>query len=387
MTRWRITTNKKQYSQLPKTREFFGNFENLVAVELITPISSEKVKNLVEMGNISSDGIVCFEIWWNQAKFDLKLVVISDQQEIERIKNQLQLIYPNIRFRQLDNLIPEGQSTSAKNKAFDVSLRHAQFFTPFDTQNNPTLITDICSMIQQTEFAWIQFAFCSVNLIGQLNPLTNRLAHFYKETQSDYYGSTTEMILNNLVGNKIKKRAHPEKYGEFTNNYSGLQKLLEIKKQNPQAILQVRGLYRSNIPLQLPFHLIDSMPIGNGLKIDYCQQYDFDVKHLKNYEKKKNLITCNDVKNVFVRYEIFPRRLLCLPDKHVKHAVSHYVSKKWFGGYYARKPLPFLILNLNELFLFVHLPNSVISNLKTTRIQNLPQHLPDKDVFSLGDAI
>ena len=92
------------------------------------------------------------------------------------------------------------------------------------------------------------------------------------------------------------------------------------------------------------------------------------------------------MKKHFERQSLFELRLIPAAKKPLEDAISNYFNtSKITGSYKIRKPLPFLMLNNDEMPLFVHLPDAVTTkNLPTSRNVSLPSKSTSKNGFNIG---
>ena len=322
-----------------------------------------------------------FEIWWNGSQKQLKIVLTAQsKQDLENFKISFGNIYPNTSFVNLDCIAPDWYApTKTQYKIFDVSLYHGHYSTVFDRTNAHQTITQIANTIQLSDKAWLQFVFSPYNFTPYLKNHINRLNNKIKTVNSKKYRTWIDDITNK------KSYENPENGLDFYNHYRELQTHTSQKMQGPHVIMSVRGLIQGNDSnndcSEISFDQIRS-------NHDYLTTYPYDYDKFYNKKPKKagSPIKISNVKKPFERISIFELRLIPSPQKLLECSIKNYFEQSiLFGNYKSRKPLPFLILNTNEMSLFVHLPNpTTVKNLQTTRNVSLPSKQTSKTGLNIG---
>ena len=216
--------------------------------------------------------------------------------------------------------------------------------------------------------------FASHDFTSYLKVHINMLDQKIKSVTSKNYTTWVDDLTNK------KSYENPENGRDFSNHYKELHNQAVQKLQNSQIIMSVRGLVQSKNN-DIVTSLFDNITSSN----DHLTIYNYRYSDFYSSKKpKKNFIKINSKKTKLQRIQVFESRLIPSPQKFLSDALRDYFEKSFLGNYKDRKPLPFLILNPDELPMFIHLPEPTIKNLKTTRNVSLPSRNTDKTGFNLG---
>jgi len=322
-----------------------------------------------------------FEIWWDGKNKQLKYVLTSQNKlDLANYKISFQNVYPNVSFVSQQETTPQWFSPQKTSyEIFDVSLHHGHYSTILDSTSQHQLITNLSNSIQLYDNAWVQFVFAPYNFISYLRNHQRRLNSRIKYVTSKNYRTWIDDITN------TKSYENPENGLDFYNNYKDLLKDSREKTQDTQIVLSIRGIIQSrdddSIKPSMSFDQIKSHH-------DYLTQYSYNYNSFYHpkYKKAGSPITINHTKKNYPRLAMFDLRLIPNPKKFMTQSIKDYFEKTILTAQYkTRKPLPFLILNPNELSLFVHLPNPTTTrNIQTTRNVSLPSKLVNKNGFNIG---
>lgn len=376
--RWRLANHKKQTGRLDETKKFLPAIERLAACRIIVPITMDKKEAINAAGGLVSTGIRSFEIWWDRAEKRLDIVLVGEEQDLPGIKQAFANMYPNAAFVDINNTIPAWFDECTKYQVFDVGTYHGHYTAVFDQSKAHQLITQIANTIQISRQAWIQFTFRHYSFNGFLRKHVTKLDEKARQIKTGKYLSNTEIILHP----DKKPHNHPELGYDFTNNYGGLQKHATLKMQSAHLIMSIRGLVCGDHDSSLHFDEIEALPVENihsGHEHLTKLRYSYDLFY--GDSGKSRIKLKNNPKSQ--RIDVFKSRLLPDPVPFLEEASSGYFDKKIFG-YKDRRPLPFLILNLSEISLFVNLPNPTTPNIETTRGVSLPVMASEKSGANIG---
>ena len=386
---WSLS-QEKQPGSLNKAQIFLGQTNsNVSCCSLKVPISMDAksaIQSIPELVSPNPETIRSFEIWWDGKNKQLKYVLSAQNKlDLANYKISFHNVYPNVSFVSQQETIPQWFSPRESSyEIFDVSLQHGHYSTVLDTtlQQNQ-LITNLSNSIQIHDYVWIQFVFAPYNFISYLRNHQRRLDTRIKHVTSKKYRTWVDDFTNK------KSYENPENGLDFYNNYKDLLHDSTKKTQDTQIVISVRGLIQTkkqdgddiNSKPALSFDQIKS-------KHDHLTQYSYNYKsfyHTK-YKKAGAPITINNIKKDYPRLSMFDLRLIPNPKNFMMPAIKDYFEKTLMTAEYkTRKPLPFLILNPNELSLFVHLPNPTTTrNIQTTRNVSLPSKLVNKKGFNIG---
>ena len=294
-------------------------------------------------------------------------------------------MYPNARYSNLKTIVPEWYLPvilkERDYKIFDVSTYHGHYSTIFDKSNVHYIITRIANTIQLTKYAWIQFVFAPYNFTSYLKSHHNQLNRKIKFVTSKKFRNWIDNI------KEAKPYENPEKGMDFYNHYKVLQSDTSQKMQKPHAIMSIRGLLSSSAKNNENMESIEFDDIKSSY--EHLTAYTYDISRFYNKANPKNAgspITISGIKRPYERQSIFELRLIPAAKKPFENAINNYFNaSKITGDYKTRKPLPFLVLNNDEMSLFVHLPDPVTTkNLQTSRNVSLPSRLTSKEGFNLG---
>ncbi len=386
---WSLSNIQKPSGHLDSVRDFLGitDKSKISCCQVIVPISIDVKLAIQSASNILGlpsknpyhNTVRSFEIWWNGAKKQLKLVLVSHSPEdLESFKTSFSQMYPNTTYSDLKTISPEWYNISKEYKIFDVSTRHGHYSTLFDRSNAHSTITRVANTIQLANFAWIQFVFAPYNFTPYLKSHHNQLNRRIKFVTSKKFRSWIDEIKD------IKPYENPENGMDFYNNYKTMQSDTSQKMQKSHVIMSIRGLLSSSENSNL-----ESIPFDD-IKSNYehLTSYTYNYSKFCNKKPKRagSPITISGEKKHFERQSLFELRLIPAAKKSLENAISGYFNaSKLTGDYKIRKPLPFLVLNNDEMSLFVHLPDAVTTkNLQTSRNVSLPTKITSKKGFNLG---
>ena len=375
--RWRLANKKKQKGQLNIVKKFLNAPDKFAACAVIIPIVMDKKAAISAAGGLASAGIRSFEIWWDSVAKSLQFVLVGEPLDISNFKQAFTNMYPNVAFVDLPYTEPKWFDRKINYQIFDVGPYHGHYTTIFDKTKSHQIITQIANTIQLSKYAWLQFTFTHYSFNGFLRKHVSRLDDMAREIKRGNYLGTREILLNP----DKKPHEHPELGYDFTNNYAGLQKHATLKMQNSHLLCSVRGLIKSDSEINLHFDEIEALPIENiHSSHEHLTKfrYTYDDFYQNN---KKTLIKVG--KSTMHRIQIFESRLLPDPNQFLDRIIGKYFDRGLFG-YHERKSLPFLILNLSEISLLVHLPNPTTPNLNTTRGVMLPTMPSEKSGANIG---
>ena len=289
-------------------------------------------------------------------------------------------MYPNATYSNLKTIVPEWYAVSKDYNIFDVSTHHGHYSALFDKSNAHGTITRIANTIQLADFAWIQFVFAPYNFTPYLKSHHNQLNRRIKFVTSKKFLDWIDEI------KETKPYENPENGMDFYNNYKTMQSDTSQKMQKSHVIMSIRGLISSS---ENNNKNLESIPFDD-IKSNYEHLTSYTYDHFKFYNKNPKRagspITISGVKKNFERQSLFELRLIPAAKKSFENAISNYFNtSKLTGNYKIRKPLPFLVLNNDEMSLFVHLPDAVTTkNLQTSRHVSLPSKVTSKKGFNLG---
>lgn len=386
---WSLSNIQKPNGQLDSVRDFLGiaDKSKISCCQVIVPITIDVKLAIQSSSNILGlpsknpyhNTVRSFEIWWDGTKKQLKIVLASHSPEdLESFKTAFSQMYPNATYSNLKTIAPQWYDSSKEYKIFDVSTYHGHYSTLFDKTNAHSAITRIANTVQLAEFAWIQFVFAPYNFTPYLKSHNNQLNHRIKFVTNKKFRNWIDEI------KETKPYENPENGMDFYNNYKIMQSDTSQKMLKSHVIMSIRGLLSSSENSNL-----ESIPFDD-IKSNYEHLTSYTYNHSKFYNKKPKKagspITISRVKKYFERQSLFELRLIPAAKKPFENAISNYFNtSKLTGNYKIRKPLPFLVLNNDEMSLFVHLPDAVTTkNLQTSRNVSLPSKLTSKRGFNLG---
>ncbi len=406
---WLLSNIQKQKGQLDCVRDFLGitDRSEISCCQVIVPISID-VKNAIQSAsnilgipsknNPYHNTIRSFEIWWDGTKRQLKIVLASHSpKDLESFKTAFSQMYPNATYLDLKTIVPEWYFPVISKKEkdysiFDVSTHHGHYSTIFDKSNAHDTLTRVSNTIQLARYAWIQFVFAPYNFTPYLKSHHNQLNRRIKLVTSKKFRNWIDELKN------TKPYENPENGMDFYNHYRILQSDTSQKMQKSQVIMSIRGLLSSesnesdddNNNRDNNNNSLESIPFDDiKSSYEHLAAYTYDTSKFYNSTKPKKAgspITISGVKRPYERQSMFELRLIPAVKKPLENAINNYFNtSKLTGDYKTRKPLPFLVLNNDEMSLFVHLPDAVTTkNLQTSRNVSLPSRLTSKKGFNLG---
>ncbi|WP_316505564.1 type IV secretory system conjugative DNA transfer family protein [Nitrosopumilus sp.] len=390
---WSLSNIQKQNGQLDKTKEFLGTTskKSISCCEVIIPITMDVKSAILTASSIvgKQDGkalyhnhVRSFEIWWNGSAKRLRIVLTAQSRlDLENFKTSFRNVYPNVSFVNLKNIAPDWfVPTKTKYQIFDVSLHHGHYSTVFDKTNAHKKITQISNTIQLSKNAWMQFVFAPYNFTPYLKNHLTRLNRRIKHVTSKNYRTWVDDLTNK------SSYENPENGLDFYNHYKELISDVSKKNQKSHVIISIRGLIdatgNSSDEQLISFSDVKS---NHDHLTEYSYRYD-SFYHNKKPKKAGSPITISGIKKDYQRISLFDLRLIPSPKNMLNHAIRDYFEKTILSGNYkTRKPLPFLILNADEIPLFVHLPDpTTTQNIQTTRNVSLPSKQTRKIGLNIG---
>ena len=377
--RWRLANAKKQTGSLGKVRRFLAAADSLAACSVTIPITMDKKEAIIAAGGLASPGIRSFEMWWDRTEKDLQFVLVGETQDLPNFKQAFTNMYQNATFTDMKHTTPKWFDKNSIYNIFDVGTYHGHYTAVFDQSRAHQLITQIANTIQLAKYSWIQFTFRHYSFNTFLRRHVTRLDEKAREIKRGNYLKLSEILLHP----DKKPHEHPELGYDFTNNYPGLQKHATLKMQSAHLLMSVRGMMQSDSEMNLHFDEIEALPIEN-IHSGHEHLTKFRYKH-GDFDDgtKRTQISIRDSKNRYSRIDLFERRLLPDPQLFLDSAFGRYFDKGLFS-YHERESLPFLILNLSEIPLFVHLPSPTTPNISTTRGVSLPAKPSEKQGANIG---
>ena len=378
--RWRLANTRKQRGALDRVKRFLPPVGELAACSVIVPITMDKKEAVLAAGGLVSAGIRSFELWWDAPEKSLRFVLAGQSRDLSNFKQAFVNMYPNAAFEDLKDTVPGWFSRDGKYQVFDVGTYHGHYTAVFDQTKSHQIISQIANTIQLSRYAWIQFTFCHYGFSAFLRRHVTRLDEKAREIKRGNYLGTTEILLHP----DKKPHDHPELGYDFANNYGGLQKHATLKMQSAHMLMGIRGLIRSDCDINLHFDEIEALPIENIRSgHEHLTKFRYDHAWFGPGDPKKSRARVQGSKEWRSRIDLFESRLLPDPGPFLGRAIGRYFDKGILG-YREREPLPFLILNLSEIPLFVHLPNPTTPNIATTRGVSLPAMPSEKEGASIG---
>ena len=319
-----------------------------------------------------------FEIWWDSTKKQLKIVMaLHSPEDLESFKTAFSQMYPNAIFSKLKTITPDWYAVSKQYKIFDVSTYHGHYSALYDKSNVHSTITRIANTIQLVKYAWVQFVFAPYNFTPYLKSHHNQLNRRIKFVTSKKFCNWIDEI------KKTKPYENPENGMDFYNNYKTMQSDTSQKMQKSHVIMSIRGLLSTNNENMESISFDDIKS-----NYDHLTAYTYDYSKFYNSKPKRagSPIIISGVKKHFERLSLFELRLIPAAKKPFENAINNYFNtSKLTGNYKTRKPLPFLVLNNDEMSLFVHLPDAITTkNMQTSRNISLPSKMTSKKGFNLG---
>ena len=377
--RWRLANPKKQKGQLDGVKEFLPGIGDIAACSVVVPMEMDKKEAVLAAGGLASAGIRSFEVWWDGDEKRLQIVLVGERQDMSSFRQAFANMYPNAVFADLKHVVPEWFDRTVPYQIFDVGTYHGHYTAVFDKARAHQIITQIANTIQLSRHAWIQFTFRHYQFNSFLRRHVTRLDEKAREIKRGKYLSTSEIIMHT----DKTPHEHPELGYDYTNNYSGLQKHATLKMQGAHLLMSIRGLVRSDTELNLHFDEIEALPVEN-IHSGHEHLTKYRYKYGDFYAGKKPQLARIKGGGKCQRIGLFESRLLPDPRPFLDSASSEYFEKHWYKNYRERAPLPFLILNLPEVPLLIHLPNPSTPNIDTTRGVTLPAKPSEKEGGNMG---
>ena len=388
---WSISNIQKPNGHLDSVRDFLGitDKSKISCCQVIVPITIDAKLAITSASNIIGmpsknqyhNTVRSFEVWWDGTKKQLKIVLAAHSSEdLESFKTAFLQMYPNVVFSNLKTITPQWYTISKEEgdyKMFDVSTHHGHYSALYDKSNAHFTITRVANTIQLAKYAWIQFVFAPYNFTPYLKSHHNQLNRRIKFVTSKKFRNWIDEI------KETKPYENPENGMDFYNNYKAMQSDTSQKMQKSHVIMSIRGMLSTNNENMESISFDDIKS-----NYEHLTAYTYDYSKFYNRKPKRagSPINISGVKKHFERLSLFELRLIPAVKKPFENAINNYFNtSKLTGNYKTRKPLPFLVLNNDEMSLFVHLPDAITTkNLQTSRNVSLPSKMTSKKGFNIG---
>lgn len=351
---------------------------SIEACSVSVPLSMDARAAVAAAGGLVGAGVRSFELWWDGDERRLELVLAAGAGDIAAYRRAFANMYPNAAFAAMDSAVP-GWFAGGAGQVFDVGTYHGHYASVLDSAGAHQVVTQIANTVQLARHAWIQFVFCGYNFGAFLRRHVTRLDEKAAEVARGGYLSVPEVLLHP----DRRPHAHPEAGYDFENNYRGLQRHATLKMQSAHLLMSVRGVLRGGSPVHLNFDEIGALPVENiHSGHEHLTKFRYPARE---FWPPSSATRISVGRRPAERIEMFGRRLLPDPAPLLDAALGRYFGRGLFG-YRERRPLPFLLLNLSEVPLFVHLPSPATPNMATTRGVVMPAMPSGKEGSPLGYA-
>lgn len=387
-SRWRLANRKKPEGQLDKTKHFLdvaatavAGAGRLAACAVSAPIEMDTKAAVLAAGGLAGVNTRSFEIWRDKAAKKTQCVLVAGVSDMDAYRQAFMGMYPNAELRAMGATEPGWFDKQRPDyEIFDIGTYHGHYASVLDKSRAHRLVTGLTNMLELSEHAWVQFVFRRHGFNRFLARHVSRLDARAKEIKAGNYLSTFEQ----LSLSEKKPHDHPELGHDFVNNYAGLQKHATLKMQSDQVMMSIRGLVRSDREIDFNFGQIETLPVENMFSgHEHLAKFRYKYQNFWDAEKPRRAEVRAGGRRL-PRIGMFEDRLLPDPDKLLGSALARYFDKDWLGRYRIRNPLPFLMLNLSEIPLFVHLPDPHTTNAEATRGVRLPSQPSEKTGLSIG---
>ena len=374
--RWQLSNRKKPAGQLGSVGRFLPPAGELAACSVSVPIRMDAKAAVLAAGGLASQSARSFEIWWDGGEKRLDIVLAAEKRDLPAYRQAFLNMYPNAVFSDMAATVPSWFPPGPECRFFDVGTYHGHYASVLDKGRAHQLMSQVAATVQLSGRAWIQFVFKLHPFNGFLRRHVTRLNAKNREISRGKYLSNTEILMHP----DKKPHDHPELGYDYTNNYPGLQKHATLKMQGAHVLMSARGAVCGGDDLDLHFDEIEAMPVEN-IHSGHEHLTKFGYKYQDFADEKKARVKIGKEKGT--RMGLFPGRLLPDPARFMDKATGKYFDKGIFG-YGERRPLPFLLLNLSEIPLLVHLPAPATPNIETTRGVSIPSKPSEKEGANVG---
>ena len=372
--RWRLANRAKPAGQLADAGRFLPPIGEIAACSVSVPVQMDAKAAVLAAGGLASAGTRSFELWWDGGEKRLDVVLASEKGDLPSYRQAFRNMYPNAAFEDMEATEPEWFPPGPECRIFDVGTYHGHYASVFDRARAHQLVSQVANTVQLSGRAWIQTVFRLHPFNGFLRRHVTRLDSKYREISRGGHLSNSEILLN--PGKK--PHDHPEMGYDYTNNYAGLQKHATLKMQGAHVLASVRGAVCSDRDLDLHFDEIEALPVEN-----IHSGHEHLAKFRYRYADFAGGKRARAGREKLDRLDMFGGRLLPDPAPFLDAAADRYFEKGLLG-YRERRPLPFLVLNLSEIPLLVHLPAPATPCIRTTRGVSLPSKPSEKEGCSIG---
>ena len=402
---WKISNTRKQRGMLGELTNFIGQGSKRQAMLVSIPFSFDESLIRHAAGNLASDTVRSFEMWWDGSAKKLYTVLVTLPDDAQIYKQAFLNVYPSSAVSPLKTSSPQWYERSIPYKIFDIGYYHGHFGAVFKEDEAQWVISNLASTIQTARYAWIQVVFCRYNFTALLHRHVNYIAKKHREIEQNI--DNTGGIIGNIItpgmiegmkinfsgsqrsksvmANSSTKKEHPEKNGDFQNNYRLLDADSVKKRQGPHIMVSIRGLVDTGTISEI--NVMDSISFEPvRCTYDYLTTYGYNHQNFYQRDPEKaTYINIERQQTMHQRIDLFPLRLL--PDVgKIKHDVVRTYTQKTLGGKYKiRRSPPFIIALPNEMATYLHLPKPTTPNLAdTTRGAIMPTQQINKPGFNIG---
>lgn len=354
---WKIANTNIQQGRFDQVGRYLAPLKDIGAAEIKVPEKQEKESTIGHnIGGFIVPTTRSFEIWWNSEESDMKIVLVTEKNDLALYTNAYKNMYPGSSINELKRTEPKWFNPNMPYDYFDISTINGNHVTTFEDTEAEYFITQIVNAMKLAKHGWLQIVF------------------------KEYQGFT-----NILRNNTENLRRYAEKRDDKTDDISlYLKKLIDYSrnKQNVvNSVMSIRGLVEFNDGLdmlkQIPCNIIQTPGIER-LQLYRYNPHKFFDHHQPTF-----------MKDGMQRYTIYPRRMLPDPTQYIPDLTGYLKPKTSFFGppkYLPRRPLPFLIITPDEMPIFLHLPDPSRTGgvIKTVTKQLIPPSPTKKRGYNIG---
>lgn len=355
----------------------------LASFEVIVPAAQDRKAVMANAQGLAGRTMRSLEVVWAGGRDKLGMVGVAEREDVAGFQAALKICYPNCEFGEIrDAAAPAWFDIRGNYHVFDASTTHGHPFAVMEGTALPSLMSKVCTAVQQAENAWVQFVFQLHDFNVSLDRLSEKMQKFER------YLAEPVVRTREVGGRKVRvERPREERNGDFYSNARGIRRHLAERMAARQAMLSVRGLAEGEVELDSALLAANAVPYETlTSSFDCLRKYSYEIASFYDGKKpSRTWVRIGGKKTQVSRLEaVFEGRLLPDPKKFMGEFCDRYCGRNWLGRYHDRKPLPFVITG-NDIGALVHLPDpDAVPNLNGTRGRSLPRSYHEKTGFLIG---
>ena len=344
---WRVG-NKARQGTLGRIKKFEILPAGLSAVEVTVPESLDGKINDSLIGDLVSENVRSFELWWDGG--ELKMVLCAGSGDIDKYRSAVDYVYGAVQTTQMESNVPEWWHENLVLRYFDVAWQHGHYALNLKGQR-VDILSQIATFIQNYQSAWVQVVFQSRDVKDKMALHRNELAR---------------------AKERLKENA------DFQKVYKDLDEHARQKGMGPQVAASIRVVYDVG-KMQYDPNYEDDGPLTP--QFFTRSEHDSLVAHGYGVNTINSKIMIDQTEMKWCN--LFPLRLLP-GNGELEECQKNYCSLDWRGRLKERVSPPFILLGIDEFSRLHNLLPPGTDHLKTTRNVSKPEGQTSRKGFNIG---